>query len=173
MNWEAISAIAETIGVAAVFMSLAYIAIQIRQNTRQISRGIEADELSALERNVQADHNLRESIIPNPELTELFVNGLKSFERLSEVEQFRFSLLLRNWFSAYQGGYMRQLSLQHDPLGLESLGRLIDKMPINGGAREWLEHADPDWRPEFRSFIEERLKGVKAGGDVATSPPSI
>jgi hypothetical protein len=154
-------------------MSLVYIAVQIRQNTHQISRGIEADELSAFERNVQAGQNLRESVIHNPEVAELFVKGLKNFERLSEVEQFRFGLLLRNWFSAYHGGYMRQLSLLHDPLGLESIGRLIDKMLINDGAREWLEHADPDWRPEFRSFIEERLKGVKAGGAAATSPPSI
>ena len=34
MNWEAIGAIGETLGAIGVIMTLAYLAIQIRQNTR-------------------------------------------------------------------------------------------------------------------------------------------
>lgn len=33
MNWEAISVIAESIGVIAVLITLIYLAIQVRQNT--------------------------------------------------------------------------------------------------------------------------------------------
>jgi hypothetical protein len=39
MNWEAISAVAEIVGVIAVVVSLGYVAIQIRQNTKGNSPG--------------------------------------------------------------------------------------------------------------------------------------
>ncbi len=53
MNWEAVGAITEAIGVIAIFVSLIYVAIQIRQSTRQFSRGVEAMELATFERNVE------------------------------------------------------------------------------------------------------------------------
>jgi len=34
MNWDALGAISETIGAIAVIVTLAYLAVQIRQNTR-------------------------------------------------------------------------------------------------------------------------------------------
>ena len=39
MNWEAISAISDIVGAIAVVVSLIYIAVQIRQNTRMMRSG--------------------------------------------------------------------------------------------------------------------------------------
>lgn len=36
MNWDAIGAIGEIIGATAVFLTLAYLALQIRQSTKAI-----------------------------------------------------------------------------------------------------------------------------------------
>jgi hypothetical protein len=36
MNWDAIGAIGETIGALAVFLTLVYLSIQIRQNTKAV-----------------------------------------------------------------------------------------------------------------------------------------
>ena len=49
MNWEALGAISEAVGVIAIFVSLVYVAMQIRQNTQQVSRSIEANQLAAFE----------------------------------------------------------------------------------------------------------------------------
>jgi hypothetical protein len=38
MNWEAIAAIGEDVGAFGVIVSLGYLAIQIRQNTRRTHR---------------------------------------------------------------------------------------------------------------------------------------
>ena len=35
MNWDAIGAVGEVVGAAAVVVTLAYLAVQIRRNTRQ------------------------------------------------------------------------------------------------------------------------------------------
>ena len=36
MNWEAIGAVGETVGALAVLLTLVYLAMQIRQNTRSV-----------------------------------------------------------------------------------------------------------------------------------------
>ena len=46
MNWEAIGAIGEVAGAVAVFASLVYLALQIRQNTRAIRGSAEREMVS-------------------------------------------------------------------------------------------------------------------------------
>ena len=166
MNWEAIGAIAETIGVVGIFVSLVYVAAQIRQNTQQFSRNVEATQLAAFERNIESGNRIREHLILHPDLTELLLKGFESYKALDKGEKFRFGLLLRNLFSAIQGGYIRQLSVAHDPLDFEGGGRLIDEILMNPGAREWLERNEPDWRPAFREFVDQRLAAIKQQNNV-------
>ena len=52
MNWEAIGAIAETLGAIGVIASLVYLAGQIRQNTRSI-RGATYQDLIGLTQQAQ------------------------------------------------------------------------------------------------------------------------
>lgn len=160
MNWEAVGAIAEAFGAIAIFVSLVYVAVQIRQNTQQFSRSIEANQLAAFERNIESGNRIRELLILNPDLTELLLSGFKSYEDLSGPEKFRFGMLLRNIFSEMQGAYVRQLSVEHDPLEFEGSARVIDELLVNRGAREWLEANEPDWRPVFKEFVDQRLAAV-------------
>ncbi len=161
MNWVAVGAIAETFRVLAVIVSLIYVAIRIRQNTQQVSRSVESAELAAFERNIESGNASRELLMLHPALAELFLKGLKSFSGLRGAEKFRFGLLLRNTLSSMQGAYVRQLSVRHDPHGSEGIAGVVDAILVNPGAREWLERAEPDWRPEFREFVAERLAAIK------------
>ena len=70
-------------------------------------------------------------------------------------------LKLWNIFLSMQCGYVRQLSVEHDPRGFEGIARVIDEILVNRGAREWLENNEPDWRPAFREFVDERLAAIK------------
>ena len=60
-----------------------------------------------------------------------------------------------------QGAYIRELSLDHDPLDFESSALVIDEILINRGARERLEMNTPDWRPAFQKFVDGRLAAIK------------
>ena len=71
MNWNAISAIADAIGAVAVVVTLAYLAVQIRQNTRAI-RGSTLDSITAHQQNElrwssDVGHAFRKSL-DNPNL---------------------------------------------------------------------------------------------------------
>lgn len=169
MNWEAVGALAEAIGVIAILVSLAYVAVQIRQNTQQIARSIESDRLAAFERNIESGNHVRELLILHPDVLQLLLTGYKSYLNLGQLEQVRFALLLRNIFSGLQGAYVRQLTMEHDPTGVEGSARVLDDLLGYRGVREWLEGSELDWRPAFREFVNLRLEVINQRIDEATT----
>ena len=162
MNWDAIGAVAEAIGSIGVLISLFYLAMQIRQNTRQISSSIEANRLSAFERNTESGNRIRELFILHPEVAELYHRGNTGLDALQGAERIRYEMLVRNIFSSIQGAYIRQLSVAHDPAGTEGMARIIDEILSSAGVCQFLDCNRPDWRPEFEEFVRERLARIKA-----------
>lgn len=161
LNREAVAAIAEAVGAVAIFVSLVYVAVQIGQNTRELSRSVEANQLVALERNIEASSHIRELLVLHPEVAQLLLNGNESNNELEALEKFRFGMLLRNIFSGMQGAYIRQLSLEHDPREIEGSKHLLDNILLNRGVREWLERSEPDRRPAFQEIVDLRLEAIK------------
>lgn len=155
-------ALGEILGGIAVVASLVYLAMQIRQNTRQISHNIEATRIASLERNIETGNRLRELLIVNPDLAELFLRGMKDFGALEAAEKLRFEMLLRSIFSAFQGAYIRHLSVSADPDDFSGVARMVEAMLENPGARRCLSQAETDWRPEFRDFIAARIAAIDA-----------
>tara|TARA_R110002073_G_scaffold54154_2_gene139478 strand:+ start:85 stop:588 length:504 start_codon:yes stop_codon:yes gene_type:complete len=166
MNWDAISAIGETIGAVAVVISLLYLAVQIRQNTNHIKSNIAATELSAFERNIASGNRVREFFLLNPELLELYMKGRKSYKNLESNEKIRFDMIFRNVFSEIQGAYIRQWSIDHDPNGFLGLTKVVDQDVSCVGIQELLQLAEFDWRPEFKKFVFDRLEIVSGASPV-------
>jgi len=71
MNWEAIGAIGEIIGAAAVLGSLIYLAVQIRQNTRSV----EANTMQDLSEGYKGIYL---TIATDPILAPIFVKEAKA-----------------------------------------------------------------------------------------------
>ena len=58
MNWDAVEAIGEIVGALAVFLTLIYLALQIRQNTKAVqASAADASSLSAKLRNLRPRHS--------------------------------------------------------------------------------------------------------------------
>ena len=101
MSWDAIGALAELTAAVGVILSLAYLAVQIRQNTRQTENSARAARGAAYQ---DALSNYQSHLIPialDAELTDIFLRGMKDYEQLAEAEAFRF-----NWL---MGGYLTNL----------------------------------------------------------------
>lgn len=153
-------ALGEIIGAIAVVASLVYLGVQIRLNTRQLAHSVEATRIASLERNIESANRMRELLIRDRDLAELFLTGLRDCDALQGPDKLRFELLLRNFFSGFQGAYIRHLSLDDDPDGFRGVERMIETILANDGVRRFLEQADTDWRPEFRAFIDARIAAV-------------
>jgi len=152
------AALAEIIGAVAVVASLIYLAVQVRQNTHELSMSAKSTELAAFERNVEAGIRIREIFILNPEILELYTRGGESWADLDEGDKLRFDMVLRNVFSALQGAYIRQLTYGNDPARFSGSERTLDRLISGRGIRDWLSHNNPDWRPEFDALVRQRVR---------------
>ena len=152
------AALAEIVGAIAVVASLVYLAVQIRQNTRELSMSLKSMELAAFERNVESGNRIRELFILYPDVSELYTRGLKSYTDMDETDRLRFGLVLSNVFSALQGGYIRQLTFGNDPTNFAGGERTLDWLVRNRGVRDWLSQSNPDWRPQFAAIVWHRVQ---------------
>ncbi len=157
MSIQEWAALAEIIGAGAVVASLIYLAVQIRQNTHELSMSLKSMELAAFERNVESGIRIRELFILNPEILDLYARGGESYVELDEGDKLRFDMVLRNVFSALQGAYVRQLTFGNDPTQFAGSERTLDRLVRGRGIRDWLSNNTPDWRPEFAALVQQRV----------------
>ena len=68
MNWEALGAIGEIVGAVAVVLTLGYVAVQLRQNTRVVRSGTEQAQ-------ADAHTGCLSLIAQDPDLTRLYLRG--------------------------------------------------------------------------------------------------
>ena len=82
MNWDAIGAIGELVGASAVVVTLVYLAIQIRENTRVAK--------SEAFRDIASIWNDVFKMLAQAENSELVMKSLVSYERLESHEKHQF-----------------------------------------------------------------------------------
>jgi hypothetical protein len=83
MNWEAVGAVGEILGAAGVIATLGYLALQIRQNTRQT-------QALAANASAIALQGARKSVYESAEVTEFWLKGMSHPDELSEHDYYRF-----------------------------------------------------------------------------------
>jgi len=107
MNWDAVGAIAELLGALGVIISLAYLATQIRQNTRQMGEHSRELRIAALDAIANSFSRFRDPLIRDPELAALWLRGIENYSDLDEVEKIRLGRLLQELFFAHQNTWSR------------------------------------------------------------------
>ena len=83
MNWDGLGAAAETLGAMGVVITVAYLALQIRQNTRAIRS-------AAQQSMFDNSHTLRLALSQSPEIAGLLIKAAESYESLTAEEALRF-----------------------------------------------------------------------------------
>ncbi len=98
MNWEAIGAVGEIIGVVAVVISLYYLAAQIRTQVEQA-------KLAALH---QMSKQFRDvtSLYSSPDISEIFVRANEDFDAISDAETVRLIVLTTNLFRVWEETFL-------------------------------------------------------------------
>lgn len=106
MNWDAIGAVGEIIGATAVVVSLLYLGVQIRSQTRQ-AKFSAAHDISLGFRDAM-DHFSGEHV------SQIYIKGLSSIDDLEDAELFELLLgalkMLRLWEEAF---YLHQEGQLH------------------------------------------------------------
>jgi hypothetical protein len=102
MNWEALGAIGQIVGVVVVIITLVYLAIQVRQNSTAL-------RLSASS-SYQATYSAVElAISTTPGLAEILLKSQKE-QDLTEAEKLTILLLFRTILRGWQNTYLQYLT---------------------------------------------------------------
>ncbi len=164
MNLQDLGNLGEFVGAIAVVATLVYLALNIRQNTAHLSQNTRSVHLSALQANVDSGQRVWETLILNPELSDLYLKGLRGYSELELSDRLRFGMLLQNLLGSIQAAYVRNVVLDIDPDFLVGNTKLLlDSVLVYAGVREWWNRNRAAFRPDFRDLVEERLAGLGKG----------
>ena len=109
MNWDAVSAAADWVGVVLVVFSLAYVALQIRQNTKSVRAATELDT-------GRQWSEFHARVAHSSDMADIWDRGLTNTEELSPSEKRKFIWLVAEYLFLVESLYrQRQLGfLGHD-----------------------------------------------------------
>jgi hypothetical protein len=102
MSWEEVSAIGQMLGSVAVFITLGYLAVQIRQNTRWV-------RASSFQSGVDGMNLLNNVIAQDESLERIFRIGNADMGNLTEDERVRLSFLCLSAFRSFESMYFHTL----------------------------------------------------------------
>lgn len=149
MNWEAIGAVGEVLGATGVIVTLGYLAMQIRQNTRAL-RAASVDSMTSIA------NDIRTHLFNDPEITAIYMRGLRGVESLSELETERFRLLMTNALWALWNAYAQaQLGDRYSWEAQKPLLRRFLSQP--GGEWYWNTYK-AEFSAEFQAEVDLVLR---------------
>lgn len=158
MNWEAIGAIGEIIGALAVFITLVYLAAQIRQNTA-------ATRTSALDSSVSAVTGVRERIIDNEDVARIYASGSVDPETLSDIEKIRYRVLMTNILWSAWNFYSQS---KHGGLSAdlwECQKPALERILSNPGGHWYWSQFGNEFEESFVKEVDEIIDNARSSDD--------
>jgi hypothetical protein len=152
MNWEAIGAAAESVGSLAVIITLVYLTIQLRQNTKAI-------EHSTYRGVIDDANQWMYKLIENPEIAELYQAGMRGDEQ-SSSDRLRFGLLMNTLFLHWNH------ALQAGAFEVVNNSQMTGVLSHPGGATYWrrtMANKTISLSPEFIDLVNRLLAEVESG----------
>jgi len=168
MNWEVAGAIGEVVGAAAVVISVAYLAFQIKQQTEQsrlaASREL-GEQLGALFHTITADD----------QFATIYQKAVQDYDRLPNNERLRMSLLFQRIMRLLEQQYLHISKGNINPAHFESVSKAYDEWLTFPGVQSWWEGSRSFFEEEFRERIDNAIYEAKEQGYESSfkNPPSI
>jgi len=154
MNWEEIGAIGQILGAAAVFVSLGYLALQVKvanATAQQNSQNVYISDYSAAFQTLARDR----------ELTELVRRALSGLDALDGNEQTRFHYLGYAEYMRTQNMYRQLISNRFDSLLAQPLISFFAQYVGTKGGSQWWGTVKGGADPDFVAYIDALLADPK------------
>jgi hypothetical protein len=150
MDWDAIGAVGEVAGAAGVIITLVYLAIQIRQNTK----AIRLNTTSSTNEGFRSQAALIGSSI---QVAEVYRMGLMEPEKLNLAEGVQFYALLHNQVRGYEEAFYQHTEGALDKRVWAGMhGQMLNTSTLPGFKVYWQDRRD--WySSSFQSQVENVL----------------
>ena len=147
MNWDAIGAIGEVVGALLVVGSLLFVGFQIRQSVRETR--------AASMNNIMSGWcDWYQRLSEDAELSEIVQKGAEDMSSLTDLERFRFVVLLTGNFRAWHNAWYQWRLGVYDAESWESQMRTIMGFLSMPGARAVWDERKFILPEAFQSYVE-------------------
>jgi hypothetical protein len=153
MTLQDLGSIGELVGAIATVATLAYLAVQIRQNTVQLRESARAAHLTSLDHTIQSFSQYRE-ILTREGNADLYARGLESYVELSAAEKLRFRAIIEEYFFAYNAMFERMSRGAYDNPAWHAQATAAASLLKTQGGREWWNDRKRIFEDEFAAEIE-------------------
>jgi hypothetical protein len=150
LNWDAIGAIAEIMGAFLVLVTLIYLSIQIRNNTKEVKS-------ENVHRITDSFNQLNLLVASDERLADLWHKGVANYDDLSDTEKARFGFMQLAAFRIYDSLYYQiQRGTGDKQLWNAELNTLrwLFSLP---GMRAWWRQQQFGFSPGFREYIDKSV----------------
>ena len=158
MSWDGISAIAELVAAIGVVASLAYLAVQIRQNTRHIDFNTRAVRASTFQSFSDTFGKFEDLLLENKQLGNAWVKGLNE-EDLEPSDRILFNNLAHKFFRMYEVLYLQHAAGLVENSLFENAHRFPDELLARHGLRRYWQRNQRRYADSFVEFISGQLAG--------------
>jgi hypothetical protein len=163
---EALGNVGDFIGGLAVVITLVYLAVQVRQNSRQIELNTRAVQAAAYQALLDSQHQATMESVRDKQLAELFLGSRDSLEKLDRVDRFRLDVLLRHTLRLRQHFFIQaQDGLIRADLLATNDAALVALLSYPAVQLLWARAKD-QFHPGFAQHVDELLSKV------ARTPPA-
>ena len=151
MNWDAIGAVGEVVGAAAVVASLIYLASQIRADAR--ARMLEAIHIQS-----EAFNGFLHTVASDNEVGEIYFQGIRDFNSLDGSRVPRFSALMCHLFRVFEDQFYQQNEGHLDQRVWQGFEGPMNDIIAYPGVKDWWKTRSHWYSQEFQSFITGKIE---------------
>jgi hypothetical protein len=154
MNWEMLSAVGQLIAVLIGIPSLIYLAVQIREQTKERRQ-------SAVNALTAQWGDLTKALHESTEFSALYLRGVQSFSDLDAATKLSFSAFQNRFCHNFEGMYFAFCDGILPPPLWGEIERTMSDLLAYPGVRQWWATRKHWYTPEFVRLVD----GIIARGD--------
>ena len=150
VNWEALGAIAELVGSITVVATIAYLIVQIRQNTKFA-------QIDAAQQLRSGMNDVLRGITDNEDTVRIWQKALRDSSTLESHERIRFDLIILQMLRVTESLYLLFVDgFLSDDSWQSTLRALLIPLESEGGRQSWQRQQHVMSR-SFREYMNETL----------------
>lgn len=161
MSLEKLASLAESIGAVGVIISVVYLAIQIRKQTEEA-------RLSATRQLAAQFQDSLKSVGADEKLSEIWLQGVKNYESLPDVDRFRVAVMFHDLFRSVEQQYFHTGSGNVEQLYLESMENYFVELLSFPGVRSWWKSSKHSFEVSFQKHIESIMDRAESASFTST-----
>lgn len=169
MNWEVISVITEVAGTVILVITLVYVLIQIRQNSSQLERSIQATRTANMQ-SVSENFNTWRQMVLADNHSEIWIKGLNDYEDLPSAEKMKFNMIAGSFIWTCWLVYQLQ---RNEGFLADANNSLFRDLYMHEGYRQWLALNEKLHSDDFRDFLGEVKANVGDSRYMYGEPSSL